>query len=126
MAATWTPEQQAGVLDEAWSRGGATCPVDGSALMVRHHPPATLMRVSCPACGSMASATRETDPRAGDFRPWTEGEKAALMQGHRLGRPLACPVDGARLLEKTLNIPGGMVKLICDRCGESHGSGMEG
>lgn len=96
-----------------------TCPNDGARLQINKHvsSDSALMRASCPACGQKVATDREDDPKAPEFRPWTDAERAGLVQHLLRGRSLVCPVDGAPLLERH---HGDAVKIICERCDASH------
>ena len=123
MANTWTPGQEATILDVAWATGAATCPIDEARMPAIKHssPDSWLIQAKCPECGRMITTKRTADgsddPRAAEFRPWTDAEKASLITAHRRGNTPACPVDGAAL--KPISHSTGPLKIICDRCGES-------
>lgn len=123
MANDWTAEQRISVLNDAWQKGVAYCPLDGAVMQPKFHSSSDscFMIVLCPRCNADMRTSRETDPRASEFRTWTDAENAGLTDDHFAGRPLRCPVDGSSI--RPVSQPteaGDMVSIKCERCGERY------
>src|SRR5438045_2180342 len=113
----WAKEQRAAIFNIVWQGGQAECPDDGAVLRMTlsKHAAGYDILVDCPRCGTSVRRDRSEDPKAGSFRPWTDAEKAALVEA--LGRQglVVCPVDGTGI--DATGPAGPSVLIRCWRCG---------
>lgn len=115
----WKPGQVAELVEGFWRGRPQQCPDDGSILAENFNDSFSdgyVLILTCPRCGKKATSQRGRDPRAAEFRDWTEAEKADVIDRHFGGGPDCCPVDGAAL--RSIQGPGGaLTRLQCPRCG---------
>jgi hypothetical protein len=120
----WTDEQRGAVYDSVWRHhvpgsdvSRAECPADGLPMraQIRRTARGYSIEVYCPRCGGRALMGRE-DPRAAEFRAWSDAEKEAmLVQGRATPR---CPVDGTAVrVRSDPTISCTITSLDCWRCG---------
>jgi hypothetical protein len=118
----WTKEQRAEIFNLTCQDRQAECPNDKSALKTR-----VLRRLSgfdvmadCPECGEHLMMSDDQDPRAAEFRAWTESEKGALFEQFSKQGPIRCPVDGSILHPVDgSSVQRSDVVIRCFRCGNS-------
>lgn len=116
---TWTKEQSERIFDATCKEEQTECPNDGAVLKASVSKTMSGFSViaRCPRCGERMSMGKEEDPMAGRFRPWTDAEKAALLDNYYKHYAVTCPVDGTPINPtdtSTLSTSGVMMR--CFRC----------
>jgi hypothetical protein len=127
----WTQKQKNRIFDDRWRGYQTHCPHDHTRLEVEIKPIVGrrglyVMTARCPHCRNEMEMGPQDDPKRGQFREWTEGEKAEIITQHHANRSVRCPVceavvrcEGSRSLG-----PVACINCHCQRCGNSYSHGL--
>jgi len=120
----WTKSQCDAVFENYWQSGSSRCPNDGAVFTLRLLPfldGGYTIIGNCPRCGEGIQMNRVDDPRASQFRKWTNEERAALVNLHFQRRSMHCPVCESEVgVQEAAHFGGTFVAMRCIRCGNGH------